>query len=94
MSQQQRRPFTRRELALGLAAASGTALLPLPASAADEPPVEAALTASPAPLDPQQRLAVRNGVRGLQKSLADARKKEVPNDVDPAFVYLPGGGIR
>ena len=84
---------SRRELALALAAAGGAALLPLPASA-DEPGVEAALSASPGPLTPEQRLDVRNGVRGLAKALAEARRKEVPNDVDPAFVYLPGGGAR
>lgn len=87
-------PLSRRALALRLAAASGAALLPHVAAAGDEPAVEAAISASPVPLDPSQRMDVRNAVRGLAKALADARRKEVPNEVDPAFVYLPGGGLR
>lgn len=93
MSERAQGPLSRRDLALGLAAVSGALLLPAPA-AADEPPVETALAASPSALDPAQRLDVRNGARSLAKALAEARKTEVPNEVDPAFVYLPGTAAR
>jgi hypothetical protein len=86
-------PLSRRDLALLAATASGAALLPLSA-AAEEPAVEEALAVSPAPLDPEQRADVRRGARSLAAELAKARAREVPNDVDPAFVFLPGGGAR
>jgi hypothetical protein len=86
-------PLSRRELALLATAASGATLVPLSASA-EEPAVEEALAVSPAPLEPEQRADVRRSVRSLAAELAKGRAREVPNDVDPAFVFLPGGGAR
>ena len=99
------RSFDRRALARGFAASAAAALLPRVAGAEDAPTpfskespgapvgalVEEALAASPAALSPEQRLDVRNGVRSLQQALADARKRELAYDVEPAFIFLPEG---
>lgn len=83
----------RRTLATSLSAATLGALLPSTAAGSEplaaEPAVEEALAATSAALSPEQRLDVRNGVRGLQKTLADARAVALPYDVEPAFVFLP-----
>lgn len=80
----------RRALALRLAAAAaGASLISATeiAAAADLSEIDAVFALSPATLTPQQRLDVRNGVRELQKTLAQARSRELPNDADPAFVF-------
>jgi hypothetical protein len=97
--------FDRRSLAKGLGAAAAAALVSRPLSADEVPAppsrqiadsrtdalVEAALSATPASLTAEQRLAVRRGVRDLQKALADARRVALPYEIDPATVFLPGG---
>ena len=99
------RSFDRRLLARVLGAAAAAAILPAPATAAEEPVlpsrhnaeartealVEAALSATPASLTAEQRLDVRRGVRDLQKTLADARRVPLGYDADPATIFLPEG---
>ncbi|MEO6326855.1 MAG: hypothetical protein ABIT01_02370 [Thermoanaerobaculia bacterium] len=87
-----RRALARRIAALVAAASVSPLLLgasePAPAGAEDAAArVATALAASPASLTPQQRLEVRNGVRDLQKTLAVARARELPNDAEPAFLF-------
>lgn len=79
--------ISRRALARTLGGAAAVACLPGRSDAADpsavssreiadsrtEALVEAALSATPARLTPEQRLEVRRAVRDLQKTLADAR---------------------
>lgn len=97
--------ISRRVLAKTLGGAAAAAFLPARAATADEaglPPqqtfeartdalVEAALSATPAILTAEQRLAVRRGVRDLQRALADARRVALPYEIDPATVFLPEG---
>jgi hypothetical protein len=97
--------ISRRTLAKTLSGAAAAALLPAPATAAEEPAlpsgqkteertealVEAALSATPAGLTAEQRLDVRRGVRDLQKALADARKAKLDYGVEPVTVFLPEG---
>ena len=49
--------------------------------------VEAALSATPARLTPEQRLEVRRAVRDMQKALLDVRKVDLGYDVDPSTVF-------
>ena len=97
--------ISRRTLAKTLSGAAAAALLPAPATAAEEPVlasgqigeartealVEAALSSTPAGLTAEQRLDVRRGVRDLQKALADARKAKLDYSVEPPLVFLPEG---
>jgi hypothetical protein len=88
-----RRALARRLAAVAAAASLRPALLLAAESNGAEVSdalaahVAAALSASPAVLTPQQRLEVRNGVRELQKILAQARSRELPNEADPAFIF-------
>ena len=87
-----RRALARRLAALAAAASFKPALLLAESPGAGGSDVLAAqvntaLSASPAALSTQQRLEVRNGVRDLQKSLAHARSRELPNEADPAFIF-------
>src|SRR5664279_5557519 len=93
--------ISRRSLAKTLGGAAAAAILPAPAGATDEALVsseqdaeagtnalvEAALSATPARLSPEQRLDVRRAVRDTQKTLADARRASLGYDVDPATVF-------
>jgi CubicO group peptidase (beta-lactamase class C family) len=97
--------LTRRSLARAISGAAAAAILPAPATAAEEPVlpsrqnseartealVDAALSATPAGLTAEQRLDVRRGVRDLQKTLGDARRTSLGYDVDPATVFLAEG---
>jgi hypothetical protein len=97
--------LTRRSLAKAISGAAAAAILPAPATAAEEPVlpsrqnseartealVDAALSATPAGLTAEQRLDVRRGVRDLQKTLGDARRTSLGYDIDPATVFLAEG---
>jgi hypothetical protein len=92
---------TRRSLARTIGGAAAAAILPGRSDAADPPVVspqeiadartetlvEAALSATPARLTPEQRLEVRRAVRDTQKTLLDVRKVGLGYDVDPATVF-------
>ena len=92
---------TRRSLARTISGAAAAALLPASTGTAEERVlpsqqnsetrtdalVEAALSATPARLSPEQRLEVRRAVRDTQKSLLDVRKVRLDYDVDPATVF-------
>jgi hypothetical protein len=94
--------ISRRTLAKTLSGATAAAFLPDRSDAADPPAplskqtpeshtealVEAALSATPASLTPEQRLEVRRAVRDIQKTLADVRRVTLGYDVDPATVFL------
>jgi len=94
--------LTRRSLARTIGGAAAAACLPDRADAAEpsaassveiadahtEALVEAALSATPARLSPEQRLEVRRAVRDTQKALLDVRKVGLGYDVDPATVFL------
>ncbi len=93
--------ISRRVLAKTLSGAAAAALLPASTGAAEERVlpsqqnsetrtdalVEAALSATPTRLSPEQRLEVRRAVRDTQKSLLDVRKVRLDYDVDPATVF-------
>jgi hypothetical protein len=93
--------ISRRTLAKTLSGAAAAAFLPGRSDAADPPAslseqtpeshtqalVEAALSATPARLTPEQRLEVRRAVRDTQKTLVDVRKVGLGYDVDPATVF-------
>ena len=97
--------ISRRTLAKTLGGAAAATCLPLRSDAAEPPAppsrqiaeahtealVEAALSATPASLTPEQRLDVRRGVRDLQKTLAHARRVPLGYDADPATIFLPEG---
>ncbi len=97
--------LTRRSLARAVSGVAAAAILPVRATAAEEPIlasgqkgeartealVEAALSATPASLTAEQRLDVRRGVHDLQKALADARKVKLDYGVEPVTVFLPEG---
>ncbi len=92
---------TRRSLARTIGGAAAAAILPGQSDAAEPPAplsaqsaesptealVEAALSATPARLTPEQRLEVRRAVRDTQKMLLDVRKVGLGYDVDPATVF-------
>jgi hypothetical protein len=94
--------ISRRALAKTLGGAAAAVMLPAAAAAAEEPVlpsqqsaearidalVEAALSATPARLAPEQRLEVRRAVRDTQKALLDIRKAGLGYDVDPATIFL------
>lgn len=94
--------ISRRTLAKTLSGAAAAAFLPGRSDAADPPAslpkqnpeshtdalVEAALSATPSRLTPEQRLEVRRAVRDTQKTLADVRKVDLGYHVDPATVFL------
>ncbi len=100
-SQTRHEGLTRRSLARTISGAAAAAMLPASVTAAEEPVlpsqqsteghtdalVEAALSATPARLSPEQRLEVRRAVRDTQKTLADARRASLGYDVDPATVF-------
>ena len=93
--------ISRRALARTLGVAAAAACLPGLSDAADPSAVssreiadsrtealdEAALSATPARLTPEQRLEVRRAVRDTQKALLDVRKVGLDYDVDPATVF-------
>ena len=93
--------ISRRALAKTLGGATAAAMLPGPAGATEQPLlpseqdaeartnalVEAALSATPARLSPEQRLDVRRAVRDTQKALLDIRKAGLGYDVDPATIF-------
>jgi hypothetical protein len=92
---------TRRALARTLGGAAAAACLPAlpsaaetpaPAGSVSDPALEAAIAAAfaatPAPLSPEQRLDVRNGVRSLQQALADGRRAPIAYEAEPATVFL------
>ena len=102
-SQTKQEGLTRRSLARAISgAAAAAAFLPGRSDAADpsavsqqetadahtDALVEAALSATPASLTPEQRLEVRRAVRDTQKTLTDVRKVSLGYDVDPATVFL------
>ena len=88
-----RRALARRLALLAATASVQPALLAEAESKAEEDfdalaaHATTALAASPAVLSAQQRLEVRNAVRDLQKTLAQARSKDLPNEADPAFIF-------
>ena len=93
--------ISRRALAKTLGGAAAAVCLPGQADAAEplaassieiadahtEALVEAALSATPARLTPEQRLDVRRAVRDTQKALLDIRKADLGYDVDPATIF-------
>jgi hypothetical protein len=93
--------ISRRALAKTLGGAAAAACLPGRSDAADptavspqeladariDALVEAALSATPARLTPEQRLEVRRAVRDTQKTLVDARRASLGYDIDPAIVF-------
>ena len=100
-SQTRHEGLTRRSLARTISGAAAAAMLPASVTAAEEPVlpsqqsteghtdalVEAALSATPARLSPEQRLEVRRAVRDTQKALFDVRKVGLGYGVDPATVF-------
>jgi hypothetical protein len=91
--------ISRRALARSLGGAAAAAILPAAAAeehvwpslansdARTDALVEAALSATPARLSPEQRLDVRRAVRDTQKALLDVRKTGLGYDVDPATIF-------